>query len=415
MNGAPDPRTDPYDDTWVRELAAETDSVVAGDPADPYDDAWIRDLVGEFEIPADMSRDEWTDWFTSLVPFHVQEHRDDIIISGLKAGHTLQEMGDHYQLSRERIRQIANAHGIQIKELRKIQREQAERHYRRIARRVFGTSLTFPELEIWEIAEMWETDEETVRRALEHRLAVHDLHAKSDPRGISEEELLAALVEWAAQAEKVTGTAYDAWAREHGLPGRQTVQNRLGGWNTALSLAGLHEHVQDRGGPRPHVPDATLWASIYGFFREELDSYTAQAYDDYAREHDLASLATLRNRLGTWNEMKQRVRELLRYSAHRDGSWPWADDVLDIVPGEEPRRVSSEEECIASLQRVAARVRGVLTVQGYEDARGPGDSAAVVIQNRCRSWVRAMVKAGLEDRLSAKGRGRLQRGEVTID
>lgn len=193
------------------------------------------------------------------------------------------------------------------------------------------------------------------------------------------------------------------------------MQIRFGSWNTALLLAGLGEHVQDRGGLRPHVSDETLWASIYGFFREELDSYTAQAYDDYARERELASLATLRHRLGTWNEMKQRVRALLRYAADRDGTWPWADRILDIVPNEVPRRLSTEEECLAALRRVSERTRGVLTLQGYEAARAPGDPAPPVIMQRCGSWVRAMVKAGLRDRLSGKGRGRLERGEVTVD
>lgn len=339
------------------------------------------------------------------------------MISGLLAGVTLQGVGDRFGLSRERVRQIAAKQGIKMSELRRLQKEQAERHERLIARRVFGTSLTFPELEISELAEMWETDEETVRRGLEHRLAVHEVQGSVGTKGgkrVSDEDLLAALAEWGAEATSLTGDDYTAWAAERGIPGKQTIANRLGGWNTALVLAGLGEHVRDRGGLRPQVSDETLWATIYRYYREERNSYAVQAYDEYARSNDFASLATLRNRLGTWNEMKVRVRQLLPYAADRDGSWSWGDKVLDIVPGEEPRRVSSEAECLAALQRVAAVTTGPLTVQSYEAVRTDDDAAAVMIQRRCGSWVRALIEAGLEGRLSAKGRGKLERGEVDL-
>ena len=273
-------------------------------------------------------------------------------------------------------------------------------------------SLTYPELELDEIAEACECSVEFVRASLAHRLAIHEVRPyRGDTGRTSDAELLAALGEWGAQTDHHTGDDYNRWAEQAGVPGRQTVQNRFGSWNTALTLAGLGAVVQQRG-LRPHLGDDALWATLYEFYATtDLPSYAAQAYDAWARPLGRASQATLRNRLGTWTEMKTRTRELMRYAATGDGDWAWAEQVLAIVPGEVERNIITREKCLTTLQLVADRCEGPLTVQLYEAHREPKEPTSAAIQTRCGSWVTALVDAGLSDRMSAKARGRWRQSD----
>lgn len=158
-----------------------------------------------------------------------------------------------------------------------------------------------------------------------------------------------------------------------------------------------------------------MWASLLEFFRDDLPSYSAQAYDDYARDKDLPSLAALRIRLGTWNEMKLRTKKLLRYAAEPDGSWEWAEQVLAISPQDEPRNIVTQQECLDALRRVAEMSRGPLTVASYEAARDTDAPGANLIQSRCGSWIKALHLAELDHRMSGKAVGRVARGEVSFD
>ncbi|HMR12506.1 MAG TPA: DEAD/DEAH box helicase family protein [Arachnia sp.] len=368
-----------------------------------------------FVAPEDMDRDDWRDWVDSFTEAQKKERRDELVVTGLQAGYTLQEMGDEFGFSRERARQIAASRGVKTRELRLEQKAQADRRRRRVARHVYGISLTHPELTVEEIAEWVDADIETTRAALEHRRAVHETRVYQGETGrVSDEELLAALAEWGAQTESLTGDDYTAWAAERGLPGKQTIAIRFPSWNDALAMAGLSGHVRDRGGLRPVIGDAELWASVVEFLRTDLPVYGYGGFDQFTQDRGLPSAATVRNRLGIWSDIHAKARDLLRYSVDRDGSWPWAEAVLDVIPGEGPRSTVTREQALESLRRVAARVPGPLTVAAHEDARTEDDIEPHMIQNRCGSWIRALVDAGLGDRLSAKARGKLARGEVDL-
>lgn len=355
----------------------------------------------------DMDADEWMDWFDALPESRRVDERDTLVLAGVRAGLTLQAVGDLYGISRERIRQICVAQGVATRDIRAQQRQQAERRARRMERHIFGLSLSYPELSISELADWAETDESTIRSALGHRVHVHEVRENSWSERTSNEELLDALRRWAAQTATPTSDDYEAWAESEGLPGKQTHIIRFGGWNKALTLAGLTP-VSDRGGLRPVISDEELWASVLQFFRSDSASFTFRGYGDFASSHGFPSGATVRNRLGTWSEIKSRIRLLLRYAADRDGRWDWAESVLAVIPGEAERNEFTPEDALESLNRVAAVCVGPLTVQSYEDARSDTDVPANLVQRRWGSWVNALKAAGLTERMSAKARGKLQ-------
>lgn len=374
-------------------------------------------LLQDSDIDLDLDADEWRDLVESIDTSQIsQERRNTIMINGLKAGLTLEEVGTYFGLSRERVRQIAATRGIVTRQLREMKKAQAARRANRLARNIYGVSLAYPELDIDEIAEWVDADETTVRKALGPRIAIHDVrsNSKSIDR-TTNSELLAALRQWGAQTSRATGDDYSKWASERGIPGKQTVAIRFGSWNDALAAAGLEEFILDRGGLRPFISDETLWASVLEFFRADLDNYSFQAYDQYARKQGLGSGASVRNRLGTWTQIKVEVKRLLRYAAQRDGSDTWAESVLAIIPGEEPRNEVTKEEVIAVLRRVADRTSGPLTVQAYEDARNDDDPNAAIAQNRCGSWVDALLEAGLAHRMSRKAKNKLAQRNIGND
>lgn len=359
----------------------------------------------------DRDEQEWLDWFERQDPEWRLAERDQLMVSGLRAGHTLQAMGDLYGVSRERVRQIAARNGVVMRELREQQKAQRDRYRRRVGRHIYGVSLSHPELTIPELAEWAEVDEDTVKQALEHRVAVHQSHPNTWSQGVSNEELLEALKLWAAEATTHTGDDFTDWALRRGLPGKQTVSMRFGGWNASLMRAGLHEFVMDRGGPRPVISDAEMWASVLQFLRADLQSYSFSSYQSYASDVGLASGATIRVRLGSWSSVKDRARDLLRYAANRDGRWAWAEDVLAVVPGEAPRNYLTSEQALEALRRVANFIDGPVTVQAYEAVRRHDDPNGAIIQDRLGSWINAMVLAGLTERFSGKARVKWERGD----
>jgi hypothetical protein len=359
-------------------------------------------------VPNEMDQHDWYGWVNTLTAQQRADYRTNIVVAGLHAGLTLDALGEVFGVTRERIRQIAATQGINTSQLRAEQKYQAKRRRQRFQKRIYDASRTHPELEIGELAEWFDTDKATVRKALGHRRAVHEALGYESTTRTSKADLITALQTWAAETDVFTGDSYTEWAERHNLPGKQTPMMRFGGWNNALLAAGLDRLIVSRGGLRPHITDETMWASVVEFYRADLPSYSAASYDTYARERGLASLASVRVRLGQWNEIKPRVRALLRYAANRDGSWDWGESVLGIDPSTEPRNVSTREESLESLKAVAARTHGPLTVQAYESARRSDETPANTVMLRCGTWAEALVDAGLSERMSTKARFRYE-------
>lgn len=361
--------------------------------------------------PQDPDAYEWLDFFHTLSEENRTGWRDWLMVEGVRAGLTLQSVGDLYGVSRERVRQIAAMQGVNIRQLREEQKQQQERHQRRVDQRIYAVSLEHPELTIEELAEWAEADEDAVRKALRHRRAVHELTHQDWSVRTTEEELIDGLQRWAAESNNHTGDSFTEWAVARGLPGKQTAMKRFGGWNNALRHAGLDHLVQDRGGLRPTMPDELLWAAVLQFFRDDVESYTYDGYEQYWKPRGLPSAGTIRARLGSWNDVKARIRELMRYAVAPDGTWEWAEAVLAVHPEQHPRNVASKEKSIEALREVGARTTGPLTVALYEEHRAPTHPSAAAVQSRCGLWINALHEAGLTDRMSTRAQQRWKEQE----
>ncbi len=367
-------------------------------------------------IPSDMDQEDWEEWFAFLSESDRSAHRSLIILAGLSAGVTLDGIGEKYGVTRERIRQIALEQGVVLKDLRAKQKIQAAQRQKRICHEIQELSRTHPELTVAEIADWLDADESFVCRSLGPRLVLHDPESSLRPGNVrtSEADLLQALADWSRQSNRLTGDDYSAWADERGLPGKQTIAIRFGSWNAALKQAGVHSGVHSRGGVRPIISDAELWATVLQFTYADLPRYTYQSFDEYTETRGWPSAVTVRNRFGSWSGVHATAQRLRRYAVYRDGTWELGEAVLKALPREFPRNEVTKDDARRSLIATAARFVGPCTVAAYEHERKDDEAPANAIQRRYGSWAAALVAAGLSDRLSGRARGKLERGEIKL-
>lgn len=83
-----------------------------------------------------LDPNEWRSCFEALPAEERSRRRSDLVLSGLGTGLTLQELGDLFGVSRERIRQIAKERGVSTKKLREEQRERAVHRLQALARHI---------------------------------------------------------------------------------------------------------------------------------------------------------------------------------------------------------------------------------------------------------------------------------------
>ncbi|HEY1457235.1 MAG TPA: sigma factor-like helix-turn-helix DNA-binding protein [Solirubrobacteraceae bacterium] len=226
-------------------------------------------------------------------------------------GATLQEVGDEFGITRERVRQVFGKAGLETRSLtqaalirRETDRERSEEIVESFLR-LKSPRLTARELEI---------AENTVRSVLREQLSSGEYRviARKQPKqNYSDQELIAFLREASAAGPTVmTALAYGDYARSRRTadgrpwPTHQTHHKRFGSWRGALMQAGLPAHAATRAGRKRHF-DADLCVQALRAVHDALGKVPSTTeYERYAHDSQgaLPSSATVRNRCGTWND-----------------------------------------------------------------------------------------------------------------
>jgi hypothetical protein len=228
------------------------------------------------------------------------------------AGATLQDIGDEYSLSRERVRQILRDAGYDLDELR----AKARAARRRRIRREHGSAIR-------EMLASGRTPSEVagalgVPVDLVKRIDARDpsfartrkvVRRKSHALKYTDEELLHCLREAnTALGGILTGAAYDQYARGRTLadgrpwPTRQTPLLRFGSWRAALERAGLPANASSPVAGRRLFSEGHCIDAILEVERSVGHLPTVAEYERYAAKMAgvLPSSATIRNRFGSW-------------------------------------------------------------------------------------------------------------------
>jgi len=224
------------------------------------------------------------------------------------AGATLEDVGDAFGLTRERIRQLFQAAGLHIRsnaETAALRRESLARQEAEIAR-LFRDSG-----DVKSVARDLDLDPSYVDGVVKRKVPAH-WRFKDRAASLmlySDEELLRCLATAQTELGGILSVAdYKRLSKGRKLsrrrpwPTNQTFQNRFGSWRAALDLAGL------RANPATPIAGKRIFeiAHCIDAVREVARAMgrvpTAAEYEDYARGMNgaLPSLATLRHRCGTW-------------------------------------------------------------------------------------------------------------------
>jgi DNA-binding CsgD family transcriptional regulator len=249
---------------------------------------------------------------------YVDERALEIVTLRL-AGHTLQEIGDQFRITRERVRQILEREGVDASVVRQ-SRDRAEFAAAReaaadvlrlwaeggsIASIASALGLASPAVQEVVGERVSEIHRALRRRAINARVGAH---AKRYP----DEELLAAIRTVARQCGRTPSSDdYAALAGELGLPSAALITNRLG-WRNAVRAAGLPPLPTRRNTYRRRWTEAVCLNAVLGV-AHELGRVPSLA--EYARRSagraDLPSGATVRNRVGGWSDTRLKVARIL--------------------------------------------------------------------------------------------------------
>jgi predicted transcriptional regulator len=235
------------------------------------------------------------------------------IFAAYSSGATLQEVGERYGISRERVRKILKAHGYPVRSVK----EAAA--LRRASERVMAPQITALCSELGEpreVADRLGVSYVTVREVI--RLNdVGDLQPASAQRRklrktqklYTNEELLECLKMASGQLGGVlTASAYSEFIRDRALsdgrpwPSHQALQLRFGSWREALRQAGLRANPASAIAGQRIFEAAHCIDAVRHVARELGHSPTAAEYDLMARASrgGLPCVATVRRRFGGW-------------------------------------------------------------------------------------------------------------------
>ena len=241
-------------------------------------------------------------------------------------GFSLDEIALHFGVSRERVRQILRAHGGPDPEL------VADARRRRAAE--------LAESRVDELLVLWRAGHEprsaasalglqaAACRSTIARFATEvDKAARraslSGARGAqtySDRDIIVALRAVAAGLGRVpSAKEYALLARGLELPSLPTVLNRMGGWSSAVSAAGMTPLAAPAAARQRRWTESACWAALRRVVGELREIPTVVSYDRHATGRpDLPSSATLRNRLGRWSSISAQLaaeRELALHAA----------------------------------------------------------------------------------------------------
>lgn len=241
------------------------------------------------------------------------DDRAAVMYKAYADGATLQEVGDRFGISRERVRQIFRAYGWDVRSIKQAAA------LRRVSEHALAPQILDLQTrlnDVRQVAEQLGVTQVTVRDVLEAAELANPRPAStrrrkygSTQKRYAEEELLDCLRS-ASQAlgGVLTTAAYAEFIQGRSLadgrlwPTHQSLQLRFGSWREALRRAGLRANPSSPIAGQRIFETAHCIDAIRHVAREVCHTPTAADYEHAARASGgaLPSLATVRHRCGGW-------------------------------------------------------------------------------------------------------------------
>jgi hypothetical protein len=245
------------------------------------------------------------------------QQRNAEMVDRRRKGQTLDEIGQHFGLTRERVRQIIKGIDPTLvarevgKIKRKVRAEKVSLARNEIRRRIYGQWDLISHLTVTEIGIKLEISEAAIKDALSKtRLAIlegNEVRDNANLQQFTDAQIKKALRDAAMFGTPLTAKKYAALLQSgkiHGPSVPRLVQ-RFGGWIAACEFA----KVQPGQAPRSYSREWSnkkLFEILVEFLKDpiaESDSYAA--FDKWLRTKEgYPSAQTVRNNLGDWRVIK---------------------------------------------------------------------------------------------------------------
>lgn len=246
------------------------------------------------------------------------------------AGASLRDIGEAFGVSSERVRQVLQSYGLNVRVLRAQHRRRAAEALERRCQEIAGFVRAFPGVTEDEIAKVLELDDAELAeltsgvRHLILRPVDNNELSRLDQR---RRQVIAALRAAAAIESPLSGPRFDALVNEGRVPGpgRQTVMILFGTWNAGCDAAGVEHLEPARNDYERAWSEADIIAAVATYLCDPHVSGSADGYESWAREREVPSAALVRNRFqGSWTEACRHALVETRTS------WTRGDDRTDF-------------------------------------------------------------------------------------
>jgi hypothetical protein len=234
------------------------------------------------------------------ITFKTTDERNRYVVQMREAGHTLVEIGDSLNLTREMIRLITKANEGPSARTVRVNREVKKKAEALAVLKDLGTA------DVETLAAHLDERPERVRQLLGKQ-------AKKLPKGrmnfekiFSDEDLLVIL---RLASEKVAGPlTCNAYRKLQIQPTIAVFLGRFGSWNQACEKAGVtHGPTMRKSYTRAHSEEDML-GFIASYLADPRTNGSAIGYEEWQRKVDGApSLTLIRQRIGKWNDIKARL------------------------------------------------------------------------------------------------------------
>lgn len=330
--------------------------------------------------------------------------RDRRIIARYALGHTMQQIGDDFGVTRERVRQvIVQKAEVSTKDIQEALRLEKKYYQTRQGLAEQRAVRKWSEQNIGEpvssAIEAFGLSESRVRKALGPRKKFHLRLRHQSGKVFSDQELIELLQAFHEETGSTVSQDFEDWSRPRGGPSRQTIMIRFEKWARALERAGISGGEEI---PRSRIfTERDCWACVIEFLQVPEVDYTYAAFEKWVgQDENKPSVATVRNRLLVpWSEMVHTGLAILSGKATEELGNRWIADVKRtrdwkrLRTQREPGRVDS-----MALLSAAFQVQGFpLTIAKYNEwATSHGHpKAAKVMRSSGKTWNQLLESADI--------------------
>jgi DNA-binding CsgD family transcriptional regulator len=272
-----------------------------------------------------------------LMALDERTSRSLLAVALVESGWTLEAAGSHVGLSRERVRQVARASGINVRALKRSRRRAGEQASSQLQRRIRDWIRSHPGCRLDEVAAALHL-ESLEKRDVPRDVAHLVLGAPSDKMRasvqFSKESIIAALRDafeirnplssmYSEDTRRpVSGPYYDKLRKLGEVEGPSSVRviQVFGSWSAACELAGVPSPPPNRATYTRRWTDDDLISHLADFLTCGASS-SYDKFDVWARQsQDRPSAGTLRNQLHlTWSELLDEALLKLRTTWNTEG------------------------------------------------------------------------------------------------